>query len=223
MSENDLIVAWSGGKDSAMALNEILAAGRYNVVSLLTTLTEGFDRISMHGVRNELLDRQAAAIGIPLSKVYIPQKCSDIEYQSRMRDEMERWKQKGVTRVAFADLFLEDVRKYREDNLKALDMECMFPLWLMPTSGLSRRFIALGFKTIITCVDGDALDKSFAGRIYDEKFLDDLPPKADPCGENGEFHSFVFDGPIFKSPVGFEKGDVVKRDGRFFFCDLIPL
>jgi uncharacterized protein (TIGR00290 family) len=216
----DVIISWSGGKDCAMALHAVLEGGGHNVISLLTTLTEDYDRISMHGVRRELLEQQTKAMGLPLTKIFIPQKCTDRLYEELMGAEMARWKERGVTGVVFADIFLEDIRKFREDKLAQASMEALFPLWKRPTDELAEEFIALGFKSIITCVDSKALDKKFAGRIFDHEFLADLPPGVDPCGENGEFHSFVFDGPVFKSPVKFERGEVVRREERFYFCDL---
>jgi uncharacterized protein (TIGR00290 family) len=203
-----------------MALHTIIQSGEYNVLSLLTTLTEGYDRISMHGVRRELLEQQAAAIGVPLTKMFIPKKCSNENYEKLMAAEMEKWKDRGVSAVVFADIFLEDLRQYREDKLAQAGMEALFPLWKRPTRELARQFIALGFKSIITCVDSKALDRKFAGRLFDREFLAELPPGVDPCGENGEFHSFVFNGPIFNSPVKFEPGEVVLRENRFYYCDL---
>ncbi|MGC2064058.1 MAG: diphthine--ammonia ligase [Thermodesulfovibrionales bacterium] len=217
-----VLFAWSSGKDSARALHEIRQAGRYDVVSLLTTVTEGYERISMHGVRVSLVEQQAESIGLPLEKVYIPDKSSNENYEAAMRDALVRNKAKGVTGVAFGDLFLEDLKKYREKKLAEVGMTAVFPLWKLDTGELARSFMAQGFRAVITCVDSQALGGEFSGRLYDEQFLSDLPLHVDPCGENGEFHSFVFDGPLFRKPVRFEKGEIVVRENRFYFCELLP-
>ncbi|MEW6441965.1 MAG: diphthine--ammonia ligase [bacterium] len=217
-----VILSWSGGKDSALCLHAIRQAGRYEVAALLTTVTEGYQRVSMHGVREELLEDQAASLGVPLDKVPIPMNGSNEEYEGRMKTVLEKWLAAGVARVAFGDIFLEDLRKYREDNLAKLSMQAHFPLWKKDTAELARQFIRLGFRAVVTCVDCRALDRSFAGREIDERFLADLPAGADPCGENGEFHSFVWDGPLFRRPVRLERGQAVLRDERFCFCDLLP-
>lgn len=216
-----IIVAWSGGKDSAMALRELRGSKDYEISALLTTVTEDYDRISMHGVRRELLERQAAALGLPLEKVYISAHSSDEEYETKMRDVLSRYKKLGVSSVAFGDIFLEDLRRYREDRMAQAGMAAIFPVWKRNTLELAHKFIDLGFKAIITCVDSKALDGAFAGRIFDRQFVEDLPPGVDPCGENGEFHSFVYDGPIFREPVAFQKGGVVLRDNRFWYCELL--
>ena len=217
------LLAWSGGKDSAFALYEIRKSKDYELLSLLTTITEDYDRISMHGVRRTLLEAQAESIGLPLCKVFISKNASDEEYKSRMKEAMTKFKNEGVSSVAFGDLFLEDVRRYREENLSQVGMGAIFPLWKRDTAKLAEEFIELGFKAIITCIDSKVLDRKFAGRMFDENFLSELPPNVDPCGENGEFHSFVFDGPIFRAPVRFKTGEIVLRENRFFFCDLLPL
>lgn len=217
-----VILSWSGGKDSALCLHAIREADRYEVAGLLTTVTEGYGRISMHGVREVLLQEQAASLGLPLERVQIPQNSSNEEYESRMKAALERWLAAGVTRVAFGDIFLEDLRKYREDNLAPLSMQALFPLWKQSTPELARRFIRLGFRAVLTCVDGNALESRFAGRELDSALLAELPDSVDPCGENGEFHSFVWDGPLFRQPVLFDRGEVVSRNGRFWFCDLLP-
>lgn len=218
-----VVFAWSSGKDSARALHEIRKDDQYDVVSLLTTVTEGYDRISMHGVRRALVEQQTVSIGLPLEKVYIPKEASNENYETAMKDALLRYKARGVIGVAFGDLFLEDLKDYREKKLAEVGMKAIFPLWKRDTKELARSFIEQGFRAIITCVDSQVLDKSFSGRLYDEQFLADLPPHVDPCGENGEFHSFVFDGPLFSSPVRFEKGEVVVRDNRFHFCELLPV
>jgi uncharacterized protein (TIGR00290 family) len=217
-----VLLSWSGGKDAALALHELQASSEYEVAALLTTVTAEYDRISMHGVRSVLLERQARSLALPLHTVLISTDTTDAEYRVKMRDEMQRHFDAGVFHVAFGDIFLEDVRKYREENLALLNMRALFPLWERDSGDLSRSFINAGFKAIVTCVDSKALSGSFAGRRFDASFLSDLPPRVDPCGENGEFHSFVYDGPIFREAVPYRKGRVVLRDGRFYFCDLLP-
>jgi len=206
-----------------MALYELQKGNGYEVITLLTTVTEEYERISMHGVRNELLEQQAESIGLPLEKMYITKKADNEQYMTRMEKKLLEHKDNGISLVAYGDIFLEDLRKYREDNLKKVDMKAIFPLWKRDTASLSREFIELGFKTRITCIDSRVLDKSFVGRVYDESFLNDLPDSVDPCGENGEFHSFVFDGPNFSTPIKHETGEIVLRNERFYFCDLVPL
>ena len=218
----EVLFTWSGGKDSAMALHELQRAGGCRVASLLTTFTEGYDRVSMHGVRNELLDRQGRALSLPLEKLYITPNASNEQYRVKMADCLARWRERGISAVAFGDIFLEDLRAYREKNLAEAGMTALFPLWNQDTAELARRFVDLGFKAIVTCVDSEHLDGAFAGRAYDEQFLADLPPGVDPCGENGEFHSFVYDGPNFRRAVAIRRGRVVLREQRFHFCELTP-
>ncbi|MFA5147434.1 MAG: diphthine--ammonia ligase [Candidatus Omnitrophota bacterium] len=217
-----VIMAWSGGKDSALAFHRMAGDGSKEIDLLLSTVTEPYDRISMHGVRRVLLERQALSMGIGLGTVHISESSSCDEYESKMRAFLEESIGRGVSSVAFGDIFLEDLRKYREDKLAELGLKGIFPLWKGDTAALAGEFISRGFKAVITCVDSDALDGSFAGREFDRQFLKDLPPSVDPCGENGEFHSFVYEGPIFKEPVLWEKGEVVVRAGRFYYCDLVP-
>jgi uncharacterized protein (TIGR00290 family) len=217
-----ILFAWSGGKDSAMALYELQKAGGYEISTLLTTVTEGYNRISIHGVRHSLLNQQAQSLGLPLEKVYIAKKSSNIDYETRMRKKLLEYKARNVLSVAFGDIFLEDLRKYRERILSRIEMKAIFPVWKRDTAELSRSFIAAGFKAIITCVDSNLLAKSFAGKLFDQRLLFRLPPGVDPCGENGEFHSFVYDGPIFREKVAYKKGDIVCRENRFYYCDLIP-
>jgi uncharacterized protein (TIGR00290 family) len=176
----------------------------------------------MHGVRSELLKQQALSIGLPLEEVRISENITEEEYEKTMQDVMSRLKDAGIESVAFGDLFLEDVRRRREANLARIGMKGVFPLWGRNTRKLALEFIELGFKAIITCVDTSLLNGEFVGRNVDEKFLNDLPAQADPCGENGEFHSFVYDGPIFKRAIPFKKGDVIVKRGRFHYCDLLP-
>lgn len=216
-----VLFCWSGGKDSAMALHALRERDDVHVVSLLTTVTEGYERISMHGVRRELLWRQAESIGLPLHEILIPPQCVNAIYETRMEEALRKFHHQGVRRVAFGDIFLEDLRAYREKNLAWIGMTAIFPLWKRNTKELAREFCAKGFRAVAVCVDGNALDRRFAGRELTEQFFRDLPAGADSCGENGEFHTFVYYGPIFRWPVRWTKGEVVGRDG-FFFCDLIP-
>jgi uncharacterized protein (TIGR00290 family) len=218
-----VILSWSGGKDSALALYEIQKTRNYEILALLTTVTEDYDRISMHGVRRVLLERQAASLGYPLEKVPISKDAFNGEYESRMREILAKYLNLGVTSVVFGDIFLEDVRKYREGNLSKIGMRGIFPLWKRDTYELARTFISLGFKTVITCVDSTVLDKKFVGRVFDERLLSELPSTVDPCGENGEFHSFVYSGPIFQYPIPHTIGEIVLRDNRFYYCDLMPV
>ena len=218
-----VLFTWSGGKDSTLALNEIEKSNNYQVVALITTITKDYDRISMHGVRSILLERQVESLGLKLEKIYITKNASNEEYEENMRDILMRYKNLGVNQVIFGDIFLEDLRSYREKNLSTIGMSAIFPLWKRNTKELTLTFIELGFKAIITCVDSKVLNEKFVGRTYDIDFLDDLPPDVDLCGENGEFHSFVYDGPIFQDQIKLESGEVVLRDKRFYFCDLLPL
>jgi len=214
-----VLMCWSGGKDSALALRAALADPALRVAALLTTLTDGYERISMHGVRCSLLVEQAKAVGLPLGQVRIPIRASNAIYEEAMGRLLVRYRDQGVARVIFGDLFLQDIRRYREQQLAKLNMRGLFPLWLQETRQLAHGFIAMGFRAILVCVDPKQLDPSFCGREFDERLLSDLPPSADPCGENGEFHTFVYDGPIFRRPVEVGRGEVVHRDG-FWFCDL---
>jgi uncharacterized protein (TIGR00290 family) len=213
-------LSWSGGKDSALALRTLR---RRQLVpeALITTVTESYERVSMHGVRSELLARQAEVLGIPLVEVLIPPGCVNEIYDARMAGAFAAAPLSAVEAVAFGDLFLEDVRAYREERLAAAGRRGLFPLWGQDTAALAREFIGAGFEATLVCVDPRALDPGFCGRQYDERFLRDLPPGIDPCGENGEFHTFVSAGPIFSEPIACETGEIVERDG-FVFCDLTP-
>jgi uncharacterized protein (TIGR00290 family) len=219
--KESVVVSWSGGKDSSLALREIMASGRYEVVALLTTVTADYDRISMHGVRCALLDQQAAALGLPLRKVTIPPGASNAEYEAAMHAALLDYKAQGIATVVFGDLFLGEIRKYRDRMLGEIGLKAIYPVWGLDTAQLARDFIGMGFQAVLVCVDPKQLDPKFAGRFFDASLLADLPPKVDPCGENGEFHTFVFAGPIFKYPLKIEKGEVVTRGG-FCFCDLLP-
>ena len=213
-------LSWSGGKDSALTLRRLLGERR-EPAALITTVTDGYARISMHGVRRELLVRQADALGIQLVEVLIPPACVNEVYDARMAEAFGSPPLSRVEAVAFGDLFLEEVRAYREARLAAGGRRGLFPLWGSDTGALAREFVAAGFEAIVVCVDPRALDASFAGRPYDEGLLAELPPSVDPCGENGEFHTFVHAGPIFAEPIACETGEVVERDG-FVFCDVAP-
>jgi uncharacterized protein (TIGR00290 family) len=218
-----LVLAWSGGKDSALALYELRKARNIEIVGLLTTITKEYDRVSMHGLRTALLEQQAKVLGLPLDIVCISKDVSNEEYDKAMRTICGTYKKTGVTTIAFGDIFLEDVRKYREKNLKKAGLTGIFPLWKRNTAELAYEFIDLGFKAITTCVDSQYLSREFAGRAFDKEFVANLPPGIDSCGENGEFHTFVYDGPIFKKKISFRKGEIVLRDNRFWYCDLLPL
>jgi len=218
-----VLFTWSGGKDSAMALYELQKDGRYEIVALLTSVTEDYDRISMHGVRRVLLEQQAQSLGLPLEILYITRNSSNEEYEAKLKDKLLQYKNHGVSSVVFGDIFLEDLRKYRESNLAQVGMKGIFPIWKRDTAELAHTFIDLDFKAVITCVDSNVLDGKFVGRYFDSQFLSELPAKVDPCGENGEFHSFVYDGPIFHERIRFRRGKIVLRDNRFYFRDLISI
>jgi uncharacterized protein (TIGR00290 family) len=213
-------MAWSTGKDSAWALHQARLSGKYTIVSLLTTITDPFARVSMHGVREEILDLQAESLGLPVHKVRIPFPCSNEIYAQKMKSAMETAKADGVKFVIFGDLFLEDVRKYREENLAAAGMKAVFPLWKIPTAQLARDIIASGVKAYITSLDPKKLDRRFAGREFTVDLIDELPAGADPCAENGEFHTVAVAGPMFKKPIPAAVGETVERDG-FVFTDVL--
>lgn len=221
-AKEKVVLSWSGGKDSTMTAYHLLASQKYEIAALLTTVTEDYDRISMHGVRRELLERQAGSLGIPLHKVMIPKDCSDEIYEARMREAYDHFKARGITEVAFGDLFLEDLKRYRDERLARAGMTGVYPIWMRDTDELVRTFIGLGFKAILACVDTQAIDASFAGREIDHALLRDLPESADPCGENGEYHSFVYAGPIFRQPIACSAGERVMRTPRFNYCDIVP-
>jgi uncharacterized protein (TIGR00290 family) len=219
-----ILLSWSGGKDSAMALYELRGDPRLEVTGLLTTISEAYRRISHHGVREELLEIQAEAIGLPLHKVYLPSAapgpCRNGPYEELMESVLTKFRERGISAVAHGDIFLEDLRAYRERNLDRVGLRALFPIWRRDTVSLVREFARLGFRAVLTCVEGK-LGKSFAGQPVDAQLLEDLPDWADPCGENGEYHSFVYDGPIFRRPVDVRVGEIVERDGRFY-ADLLP-
>lgn len=241
-----IVFCWSGGKDSALALNRLLKGERYEIVSLLTTCNEHFQRVSMHGVRLELLERQAESIGLPLEKVFVSQRSSNEEYQQKMSACLRAHKAEGVSGCAFGDIFLEDLKRWREENLASIGMRGVFPIWKIDSGELIREFFAFGFGTVICCINDAYLDESAVGRNLDREFIDSLPANVDPCGENGEFHSFAFTGPIFRQPVKFKVGEKIYRPVEvthpthstnsayvcptsgprktkgFWFCDLLP-
>jgi len=226
---------WSGGKDSALALHKVMLSNAYHIQCLLTNINSVHDRVSMHGVRRSLMVAQAASIGLPLITVELPEAPSMQEYETIMLDKIRTLKQCGCSKAIFGDIFLEDLKQYREQKLHAENIECVFPLWKTDTSILIKEFIEAGFKAIVVCVNEQHLEKRFCGRLINESFINDLPANVDVCGENGEFHSFVFDGPVFKQPVSFSKGAIVhklyeapKLNGGqsnygFWFCDLLPV
>jgi uncharacterized protein (TIGR00290 family) len=215
-------LSWSSGKDSAWTLHILRQQSDIQITALITTFNTEADRVAMHAVRRALVEAQAERIGIPLWAVELPWPCSNLEYEDRMRATCERATAEGITAVAFGDLFLQDVRDYRIRQLQGSGLEPLFPLWQIPTGQLSRDMIAAGVKAKITCVDPSKVAKSFAGREYDVSVLNALPAGTDPCGENGEFHTFVYDGTVFSRPIEVRVGEVVERDG-FVFADLLPI
>lgn len=240
-----VVFCWSGGKDSALALYNLLKEGRYEVVSLLTTCNEHFQRVSMHGVRLELLEKQAEALGLPLQKMFVSQRSSNEEYLLRLTECLLAYKAQGITGFAFGDIFLEDLKRWREDNLAKLGLRGIFPIWKRDSRDLIGEFITFGFSSVICCVNDAYLDQTFLGRNIDTEFVNSLPADVDPCGENGEFHSFAFAGPIFKKPLRIRVGETVyrpveethpgntvappvcppsfpRRTKGFWFCDLLP-
>lgn len=216
----EVVVSWSGGKDSCMALCALQALG-LRVAALITTVTRDYDRVSMHGVRRELVQRQANALGLPLHEIFIPANASNDDYEAAMGEGLSAYRERGLQTIVYGDLFLADIRAYRDRLVERNGMRAIYPVWGRDTGDFVRDFIGRGFKAVTTCIDSSVLDESFVGRVIDEDFLADLPDKVDPCGENGEFHSFVFDGPMFARPVEFTIGGRVTRGG-FCFCDLEP-
>ncbi|TGE23171.1 diphthine--ammonia ligase [Hymenobacter metallicola] len=222
---------WSGGKDSALALYHALHDPRYEVRHLLTSVNSHYQRVSMHGVRVELLDAQARQIGLPLTKLELPEAPDMAQYEQQMRATLAPLQAQGMHHAIFGDIFLEDLRRYREEQLARVQMQAVFPLWQQTSAEILRQYLSLGFRAIIVCVNEQHLAASFCGRLLDEEFLRDLPPGVDPCGENGEYHSFVFEAPYFRAPIAFERGDLVRRtypapgggkEAGFWYCDLLP-
>ena len=220
-SKHKTLLSWSSGKDSAWALHTLRQDPQIELAGLFCTVNQAFNRVAMHGVRVELLQRQADNLGLPLQIIHIPYPCSNEQYAQVMSEFVTQAREAGVTHFAFGDLFLEDVRRYREERLHGTGIEPIFPLWGADTAELSQTMAANGLKSVLTCVDPKQLPATFAGRIFDATLLRDLPADVDPCGENGEFHSFAFDGPMFAQPVAFTLGETVERDG-FVFTDLLP-
>lgn len=231
---------WSSGKDSTLALHYLLEQKTFKEIELFTSINKHFNRVSMHGIRTELVEKQAKSLGLNLNKLELPEMPSMEDYNQLMKEKLEHFTSNGFEYSIFGDIFLEDLRKYREEKLAEVGLKGVFPLWKKDTKELIQEFISLGYKTIVVCVNDSFLDKSFVGRIIDEQFIKDLPSNVDPCGENGEFHTFTFDGPIFKNPVDFEIGEIVYKtypkpktddseyncsenivDNGFYFCDLV--
>jgi uncharacterized protein (TIGR00290 family) len=215
------VLSWSGGKDSALALHELLMDPTVDLRGLLTTVTDGYDRVSMHGVRTSLVAAQAAALEIPLCSVRIPPSATNEQYEHAMVDVLTAIHRRGIEAIAFGDLFLADVRAYRERLVAGTGLRPLFPLWGRATVGLAQRFVSCGFRAVVVCVDPRQIDVSHCGAEFDEALLGALPESTDPCGERGEFHTFVYDGPMFRQPIATQRGAVVEREG-FFFCDLLP-
>jgi uncharacterized protein (TIGR00290 family) len=215
------LLSWSSGKDSAWALHTLRNDQRYEVVGLVTTINSVADRVAMHAVRTELLRRQALATALPVWELSIPSPCSNEEYEAVMRKAIERAKAEAIDCFAFGDLFLQDVRAYRERQLRATGLTPVFPLWGRETHELARQMIAGGLRARLTCVDPRVIPADLAGREFDLQLLRDLPASADPCGERGEFHTFAYAGPMFRAPISISSGEIVTRDG-FVFADLIP-
>ena len=212
-------VSWSSGKDSAYALFRTIESGNYEVVALLTTVTSTYDRISMHGVRRALLEEQSRATGIPLMEVEIPTGCDNKTYEEQMDKATDRMKAEGIEYIIFGDIFLQDIREYREKNLKGTGITPVFPLWGENTHDLAKKIIGSGIEAVIVCLDPSKIDRNFGGNSFDAGFLNSIPPEADPCGENGEFHTFVHNAPFFRGKIPVVVGDNVERDG-FLFTDL---
>mgnify|MGYP000911232060 CR=1 FL=1 len=215
------LLCWSSGKDSAWTLHVLRQRGDVEVVGLLTTINEVHDRVAMHAVRTTLLQAQAAATGLPLWPVPIPSPCSNQEYEAAMSAVIQRAQAAGITIMAFGDLFLDDVQRYRERQLASTGIAPLFPLWGLPTDELAATMIRSGLRARLTCIDPKQISASFVGREFDESLLAELPPSADPCGERGEFHTFAYAGPMFRHPIKIERGETVTRDG-FVFADLLP-
>lgn len=217
-----VVISWSGGKDSAWTLHTLRQRpNEYAVVGLLTTINQQFNRVAVHGVRRELLEAQAASVGLPLWVVPLPSPCSNEHYERRLTNALRFMRGLGVEAIAFGDLYLQDIRRYRETQFGKCGVELLFPIWALPTRELAGQIVSSGIKARLACVDPRAVPADWAGRDYDERLLAELPPSVDPCAENGEFHTFVYDGPIFRSPIPIVTGEVVQRDG-FFFADLLP-
>jgi uncharacterized protein (TIGR00290 family) len=221
MPKPRILLSWSSGKDSAWALHVLRQQGGVEVVGLLTTINSTHGRVAMHAVREALLERQAAAAGLPLWTIPLPWPCPNDTYETLMTGVFDRARAEGIAAIAYGDLFLADIRAYREARHAGTGIDALFPLWQLPTAQLARAMIDGGLRASLTCVDPKQLDASFAGRDFDAALLRDLPASVDPCGENGEFHTFAHAGPMFAAPIAIRKGDVVEHDG-FVFADLLP-
>jgi len=223
LNKDKVILSWSGGKDSAFSLYKIMNENELECVGLLTTFTKEYDRVTMHGVRCSLIEKQASLLNIPLEKVYIPKNCSIEEYGIIMKNVLIKYKEKGIKGFVFGDIFLEDVKSYREKMLYSEGFKGHFPLWRKDTKEIVLQFIKLGFKAIVTCVNGEFLNSSYVGRELNEDFLRELPLTVDPAGENGEYHCFVYDGPLFNETIPIKIGEIVKQNiqGKtFYYCDI---
>ncbi|MGB6430887.1 MAG: hypothetical protein WBF06_09880 [Candidatus Acidiferrales bacterium] len=220
MAREKIWLSWSSGKDSAWSLHTLRQGDEYEVVALLTTVNQEFNRVAMHAVREAVLEAQAAALGLPLVKVPIPSPCPNEVYESAMAQAMERARAEGISRIAFGDLFLEDIRKYREEKLASVNMQPVFPIWGIETRSLAHAMVRSGLRAIVTCVNPKLLDPRFAGRIFDDQLLAELPESVDPCAERGEFHTCVYAGPMFIKPLPVHAGEIVMRDG-FVFADAL--
>lgn len=218
-----IVMSYSGGKDSSLALHQLLGSPDWEVKRLLTTANSAYNRSTMHGVRAHLFEQQAESIGLPLDIVWLTPEDGEDGYQRKMNEELETYKTTGVQHIAFGDLYLEDVRAYRETMNEAIGLGSVFPVWGTPTKEFAEKFIELGFKAIVVCVDTTQLDASFCGREFDNAFLNDLPEGIDWCAEKGEFHTFCYDGPIFSKPIRFTKGAQTLRENRFQYIDLLPI
>jgi uncharacterized protein (TIGR00290 family) len=216
-----ILLSWSSGKDSVWALHLLRQNPECRVEALVTTFNSAADRVAMHAVRRALVEEQARAVGLPLWQVELPWPCSNVQYEEIMRGVCQRAVAEGITDIAFGDLYLEDIRAYRERQLEGSGLKPLFPVWKIPTRLLAAHMITAGIRAKITCVDSSKLDRSYAGREYGHEFVDSLPATADPCGENGEFHTFVYEAPVFAHPIAVETGEIVERDG-FIFADVLP-
>ena len=214
------IVSWSTGKDSAYALHLAQQSGEYDIVGLVTTVTDTFERVAMHGTREAILDAQVARLGLPVRKVKLPWPCTNDIYEAAMREAFDQFVTDGVTHIIYGDLYLEDIRTYRENSMIGTGLACVFPLWGMNTRDLSKAMITQGLGAVLVCIDPKVLDKEFAGRLYDRELLEDLPAGIDPCGENGEFHTAVVAGPMFDKPISYSVGETVERSG-FVYTDVL--
>ncbi|WP_350285477.1 diphthine--ammonia ligase [uncultured Croceitalea sp.] len=237
IADKKAFLNWSSGKDATMALYEVQNIGQNEISLLLTTINSKHQRVSMHGLHRSLLEAQADAIGLPLKVIELDENATMKSYNSKMSTTLLELRGQGYIQSYFGDIFLEDLRKYRESMLLPLGFQAKFPLWKKNTKQLVQKFIKEGFRAIVICINAEVLDKSFCGRLIDQSFLDDLPIGVDPCGENGEFHTFCFDGPVFAKPVYFKKGDIVyktypapkseksngKTENGYWFCDLEPI